>query len=161
RAYGTEARTQSTVADALQRRFRAAFTTARFGNALFSTAEVFAGALTAIIIAAGIAGGTAQGMSSGTLIAFLFLVNLLIEPLQVVVASLDFAQAGPPGLRRRMAVLDGQSELQGRQDPRPLPSGGRSARCEAVSCSCPDGPQVLTAGTVETPVRGRVSVVGD
>jgi ATP-binding cassette subfamily B protein len=161
RAYGTEERTQSRVADALQRRFRAEFTTARFGNALFSTAEVFAGALTAIIIAAGIAVGTAQGMSSGTLIAFLFLVNLLIEPLQVVVETLDFAQAAASGLRRIMTVLDGEIEIQEPEDPQPLPSGGLSARFEAVSYSYPDGPEVLSDVTVEIPVGARVAVVGE
>lgn len=161
RAYGTEERTQSRVAEALQRRFRAEFTTARFGNALFSTAEVFAGALTAIIIAAGIAVGTAQGMSSGTLIAFLFLVNLLIEPLQVVVETLDFAQAAASGLRRVMTVLDGEIEIQEPDDPQPLPSGGLSARFEGVAYSYPDGPEVLSDVTVEIPVGARVAVVGE
>ncbi|HEX6947626.1 MAG TPA: ABC transporter ATP-binding protein [Acidimicrobiia bacterium] len=161
RAYGTEERTKARVADALQRRFRAEFTTARFGNALFSTAEVFAGTLTAVIIAAGIALGTTQGMSAGALIAFLFLVNLLIEPLQVVVETLDFAQAAASGLRRIMTVLDGEIEIQEPDDPQPLPPGGLSARFESVSYSYPDGPEALTDVTVEIPVGARVAVVGE
>src|SRR5690606_29762475 len=99
----------------------------------FSTAEVFAGALTAVLIGAGIWVGTEFGMTAGTLIAFLFLVNLLIEPLQIVVETLDFAQAAASGLRRILTVLDGEIEIQEPENPESLPTGGLSARFDRVS----------------------------
>src|SRR5690606_41631084 len=83
------------------------------------------------------------------------------EPLQVVVETLDFAQAAASGLRRIMIVLDGEIEIQEPEDPQPLPSGGLSARFEAVSYSYPDGPEVLSDVTVEIPVGARVAVVGE
>lgn len=161
RAYGTEDQTRARVAEALQRRFRIEFKTARFGNALFSTAEVFAGVLTATLIGAGIWVGIQYGMTAGTLIAFLFLVNLLIEPLQIVVETLDFAQAAASGLRRIMTVLDGEIEIEEPANPESLPPGGLSARFDRVSYSYPDGPEVLSDVSVEIPVGARIAVVGE
>jgi ABC-type multidrug transport system fused ATPase/permease subunit len=161
RAYGIEDRTRRKVADALQRRWRIEFVTARFGNILFSTAEVFAGTLTAVIIAAGIKIGGVEGMTAGTLIAFLFLVNLLIEPMQVVVETLDFAQAAASGLRRVMSVLDGEIEITEPDEPLPLPEGGIGARFEGVAYAYPGGPEILSDVTVDIPVGSRVAVVGE
>ena len=55
RAYGIEDSTKEKVAEALERRFRVEFKTFRFGNILFSTAELFAGLLTSILVVAGVA----------------------------------------------------------------------------------------------------------
>ncbi|MFB3110200.1 MAG: ABC transporter transmembrane domain-containing protein, partial [Acidimicrobiia bacterium] len=67
RAYGTEDTTKARVASAMEKRFRVEFTTGRFGNILYSTAEIFAGILTATLIVAGVLIGIDQGMSAGTL----------------------------------------------------------------------------------------------
>ncbi len=162
RAYGTEVRTKARVAGALDRRFWAEFRTARFGNALFSTAEVFAALLTASVVGVGIYLGTGGGsMSAGTLVAFLFLVNLLIEPVQIVVETLDFAQSAASGLRRVLGVLDGEVEIQDPENPENLHPGGLSARFDDVSYSYPEGPEVLTGVSVDIAVGRRVAVVGE
>ena len=161
RAYGTEERTKAKVAAALDRRFWVEFRTARFGNILFSTAEIFAGLLTAALVAAGIWIGVSMGMTAGTLVAFLFLANLLIEPLQIVVETLDFAQSAASGLRRVLGVLDGEIEIQEPEDPESLHEGGLSVRFDRVSYSYPDGPEVLSEVTVDIPVGARVAIVGE
>lgn len=161
RAYGTEEGTKERVAGALERRFRIEFITNRFANTLFSTAEVFAGLLTATLIIVGVLIGIGQGMSAGTLVAFLFLANLLIEPLQIVVETLDFAQAAASGLRRVITVLDGPIEIDEPDRPETLRQGGLSARFENVEYSYPTGPVVLSAVTVDIPVGARVAVVGE
>lgn len=161
RAYGTEQRTKERVRDSLQRRFRIEYVTARFGNTLFSTAEVFAGVLTAVLVVAGIQIGLNQGTSAGTLVAFLFLTNLLIEPLQIVVETLEFAQSAASGLRRVMGVLDGEVEIEEPEEPEPLHDGGLSVRFEGVRYAYPDGPDVLTDISVDVAVGARVAVVGE
>lgn len=161
RAYGTEKRTRERVADALERRFRIEFITNRFANMLFSTAEVFAGLITATLIVVGVLVGTSEGMSAGTLVAFLFLANLLIEPLQIVVETLDFAQAAASGLRRVITVLDGPIEIENPDHPETLRQGGLSARFENVEYSYPTGPVVLSDVTVDIPVGARVAIVGE
>jgi putative ABC transport system ATP-binding protein len=161
RAYGIEGDTTEKVADALEKRFWIEFRTARFGNILFSSAEVFAGALTAAIVVGGILIGTASGMTAGTLIAFLFLTNLLIEPLQIVVETLEFAQSAASGLRRILGVLDSEVDMPDPEEPDHLRPGGLSARLHQVGFAYRDGNEVLRDVTVDIPVGARVAVVGE
>jgi putative ABC transport system ATP-binding protein len=161
RAYGIEESTKVKVADALERRFWSEFRTARFGNILFSSAEVFAGLLTAAIVVTGIVIGAEQGMTAGTLIAFLFLTNLLIEPLQIVVETLEFAQSAASGLRRIVGALDSEIEVAEPEDPDHLRAGGLSANFRDVSFSYEEGDEVLRGVTVDIPVGSRVAVVGE
>ncbi|MDX1468488.1 MAG: ABC transporter ATP-binding protein [Acidimicrobiia bacterium] len=161
RAYGTEDLTTEKVAGALERRFEVEWKTARFGNILFSSAEVFAGALTATLLIVGVLVGINQGTSAGTLIAFLFLANLLIEPLQIIVETLEFAQSAASGLRRVMEVLDGEVEIVEPDEPEGLRPGGLSARFEDVTFAYGDGPEVLRDVSVEIPVGSRIAVVGE
>jgi ATP-binding cassette subfamily B protein len=161
RAYGTEESTKAKVAEALQRRFQIEFKTARFGNILFSTAEVFAGLLTAILVVAGVFIGIQIGTTAGTLVAFLFLANLLIEPLQILVETLEFAQSAASGLRRVVDVLDGEVEIEDPDDAQPLRPGGLSARFDHVHYSYPNGDEVIKDITVDIPVGSRIAVVGE
>ena len=161
RAYGTEDTTKARVASAMEKRFRVEFTTGRFGNILYSTAEIFAGILTATLIVAGVLIGIDQGMSAGTLVAFLFLTNLLIEPLQIVVETLEFAQSAASGLRRVIGVLDDEVEIEEPSDPEELRPGGLSVRFDHVGYAYPGGPDVLTDISLEVAVGSRVAVVGE
>ncbi len=161
RAYGIEEPTTGKVATALEERFWIEYKTARFGNVLFSSAEVFAGALTAAIVVGGIIIGASSGMTAGTLIAFLFLTNLLIEPLQIVVETLESAQSAASGLRRLLGVLDSEAEVAEPEDPDHLRPGGLSARFSEVGFSYPHGTEVLRDVTVDIPVGARVAVVGE
>jgi ABC-type multidrug transport system fused ATPase/permease subunit len=161
RAYGTEESTKAKVAEALERRFRVEFKTARFGNVLFSTAEIFAGMLTAILVVAGVLIGISLGTSSGTLIAFLLLANLLIEPLQILVETLEFAQSAASGLRRVVDVLEGEVEVRDPVDPQTLRPGGLSVRFDNVHYAYPGGAEVLSDISVDIAVGSRVAVVGE
>ncbi|MEX1125787.1 MAG: ABC transporter ATP-binding protein [Acidimicrobiia bacterium] len=161
RSYGIETSTKEKVAHALERRFGAEFRTARFGNILFSTAEIFAGTLTAGMVVVGIIVGTSQGMTAGTLIAFLFLTNLLIEPLQIVVETLEMGQSAASGLRRMLETLDSEIEVVDPVDPDHLRPGGLSARFNEVNFSYEEGFEVLREVTVDIPVGSRVAVVGE
>lgn len=161
RAYGTEEVTKAKVAEALERRFRVEFKTARFGNILFSTAEVFAGLLTAVLIVAGVLIGVSLGTSAGTLIAFLLLTNLLIEPLQILVETLEFAQSAASGLRRIVDVLDGEIDVTDPTEPQELRPGGLSASFARVHYTYPEGPEVLSEITVDVPVGARIAIVGE
>jgi len=161
RAYGTEESTKAKVAEALERRFRVEFKTARFGNILFSTAEIFAGLLTAILVVAGVLIGIQLGTSSGTLIAFLLLANLLIEPLQILVETLEFAQSAASGLRRVVDVLDGEVEVRDPVDPQSLREGGLSVRFDKVHYAYPGGVEVLSDVSVDIAVGSRIAVVGE
>jgi putative ABC transport system ATP-binding protein len=91
----------------------------------------------------------------------LILANLLIEPLQILVETLEFAQSAASGLRRVVEVLDGEIEITDPVDAETLRPGGLSARFDHVSYSYPNGAEVLSDITVDIPVGSRVAVVGE
>lgn len=161
RAYGTEDTTRDKVATSLSRRFAAEFRAGRFGATLFSSAEIFAGLITTTMIIGGVLIGADGGMTVGRLIALLFLANLLIEPLQIVVQTLDQAQSAASGLRRVLGVLDTEVEISEPDDPQSIRPGGLSARFDGVSFSYGDGPKVLEDVTVDLAVGSKVAVVGE
>jgi putative ABC transport system ATP-binding protein len=161
RAYGIEEPTTSRVREALARRSNKEYLTARFGNTLFSTAEVFAGLLTTAIVIVGVLIGPGLGLTAGALVAFLFLAYLLMEPLQMVVETLEFSQSAAAGLRRVLGVLQAEVEVVDPESPTPLRDGGLSARFDKVGYSYPTGPAVLHDVNLDIPVGSRVAVVGE
>lgn len=161
RAYGAEAVTLQRVDDALETRFRAQFKAAHFGNVLFSTAELFAAALTTTVIVVGLYLGPEHGVTAGVLLAFLFLVNLLIAPIQSLVEILDFAQSAASGLRRIVETLDAPVEVAEAEDAADLPEGPLGLAFSGVSFSYPTGGEVLSGIDLELPPGTRVAVVGE
>lgn len=157
RAYGVERATQNRVADALEERFQSEYRTMRFGNILFSSAELFAGILMAAVVAAGLAIGT----SPGRLLAFLFLVNLLTEPVQMMVEVLETAQSAASGMRRILGEVHSEVEIPDPVDGQQLPPGTLDLRFSGISHKYGDGPEVLRNVNVSVAAGSRIAVVGE
>ncbi len=161
RAYGIEQNTLERVKAVLQHRFKTEFRTAAFGNSLFSTAELFAASVTAGVVATGLLLGAGRGVSAGVLLAFLFLVNLLIEPVQSLVEILDFAQNAASGLRRVVETLDRPVDLPEADQPVELPPGVLDVAFVGVRFRYPTGPDVIAGVDVTVEPGARVAVVGE
>jgi putative ABC transport system ATP-binding protein len=93
-------------------------------------------------------------------LAFLFLVNLLIAPIQTLVEILDFAQSAASGLRRIVDTLDAPIEIPDADDPVDLHPGILDVSFEDVGFAYPGGTEVISDVTVRVPPGGRVAVVG-
>ncbi len=161
RAFGMEQVTLAKVGDRLEDQFRAEYSTAALGAALFSSAEVFSGLLTAGVVAVGVLFGPRWGMSAGVLIAFLFLVNLLVEPVQMLVETVNQAQSAGAGLRKVLGVLDTAIDVPDPVGGDELPAGGLDLSVVDVRFRYDDGPEVLHGITVDIPAGRRVAVVGE
>jgi ATP-binding cassette, subfamily B, bacterial len=165
RAYGAEGRTRARVDAALDAQFRAEFRTGALGAAMYSSAEIFAAMVTAGVVVAGVLLGGA-GLTAGQLVAFLFLVALFIEPVQVLVEVLDQAQTAAAGVRRVLEVVDTPAEIADPAGPngrggRGLPEGPLSVRFTRVRYRYPTGDDVLRDLDVEIVPGRRVAVVGE
>lgn len=161
RAYGIEAAMTQKVDDSLDRQFSAEVRTAILASSLFSSAELFAGILTAVVVGVGVVFGGGWGMSAGTLVAFLFLVNLLIEPVQSLVESIDQAQSAAAGLRKILGVLDTPISIPDPENGVELGRSGIGLRFDDVTFAYPSGPDILSHVTVEIEPGQRVAVVGE
>jgi putative ABC transport system ATP-binding protein len=160
RAHGAEDLTMDRVGDVLEDRFQAEFKAAHFGNVLFSTSELFAAVLTAVVIVAGLLMGPDRGISAGELLAFMFLVNLLVSPVQMLVEILDFAQSAASGVRRIVEALDAPIEIPEADPPAPLPDGSLGVEFDDVGFRYIDGPEVLSDVSVRIEPESRVAIVG-
>lgn len=161
RAYGMEEVVLERVDETLDEQFSAEVRTAVLASGLFSSAELFAGTLTAVVVGVGVYFGGQWSMSAGTLVAFLFLVNLLIEPIQRLVETIDQAQSAGAGLRKILGIIDTPVSI-------PDPVGGVELSDDALSVSFddvtfayPGGPDILSDVTIKIEPGQRVAVVGE
>ena len=122
---------------------------------------MFAGLITAAVIGVGVWLGAGRGVSAGSLLAFLFLVNLLVEPVQMMVETLDLAQSAGAGVRRILGVLDTPVDVPDPVDGVDLPAGRLDVDFEGVRFRYPTGPDVICDLTVRIPNGTRVAVVGE
>ena len=161
RAYGMEDAVRDRVDDTLDEQFSAEVKTAILASSLFSSAELFAGILTAVVIGVGVVFGEDWGLSAGSLVAFLFLVNLLIDPVQRLVETLDQAQSAGAGLRKILGILDTPVTIEDPDPGIPLPEGGLGVEFDAVWFAYPGGPDVLKDVSVTIPAGQRLAVIGE
>jgi putative ABC transport system ATP-binding protein len=161
RAYGMEDIVKERVDETLDRQFSAEVRTAVFASSLFSSAELFAGILTAVVVGVGVVFGQEWGISAGSLVAFLFLVNLLIDPIQRLVETLDQAQSAGAGLRKILGIIDMPVTIADPTDGTPLPDGGLGVGFDSVTFAYPGGPDVLKDVSVSVPAGQRLAVIGE
>ncbi len=161
RSYGAERAAMARVDNSFEDQYVAEFRTAKLGAVLFSSAEVFVGFVMAAVIGMGVAYGAAWDLSAGDLLAFLFLLGLVVGPVQLMVEVLDHAQTAAAGVRRILGVLDTETDLAEPSDPRSLPEGGMGVSFEGVTFSYPRGGDVLVDVDVRIDPATRVAIVGE
>ncbi|MCJ7780613.1 MAG: ABC transporter ATP-binding protein/permease, partial [Acidimicrobiia bacterium] len=161
RAFGMESAVMGKVSTALDRQYRAEYGAGALAAALFSSAELFAGVITASVIAVGVTFGVSWGLSAGTLVAFLFLVTLLVEPVQMLVETINQAQSAGAGLRKVLKLLDSPIDVADPIDGVALPDCSLDLQFEGVRFRYPTGDDVLRDVTVSISAGARVAVVGE
>ena len=161
RAYGAETAAVQRVDEAFAHQYEAEVRTSRVGATLFSSAEIFTGLITVAIISAGVSYGVGWDLSAGDLLAFLFLLGLIVGPIQLMVEVLDHAQTAGAGLRRVLRVLDTEPEITEPVDPASLPDTGLSIEFSSVRFRYPTGDDVLPDVSILIEPGRRVAVVGE
>jgi putative ABC transport system ATP-binding protein len=147
RAYGVEERTAARIDQAIDNHYRASVRAQAWTAVVFTTGELAAGLANAAVVVVGVLLGLDGDLTTGQLVAFLFLVTLFIQPVQISTEALTEAQNALASLRRVLDVLDVEPDVT---DPgpagRPLPAGPLGVRFEHVHFAYPansaglDGP---------------------
>jgi ATP-binding cassette, subfamily B, bacterial len=162
RAYGVAGRTGKRLDTSIDNLRVAQQKALRTSVVSFSTGELAAGVALAAVVVVGLLLGVDGGLSVGKLTAFLFLVTLFIQPVQIATEVLNEAQNAVAGWRRVLDVLDIEPDVA---DPDAegveLPPGPLSVRFADVSYSYPGGPVVLDDVDLEIAPKTRVAVVGE
>ncbi|NES29468.1 ATP-binding cassette domain-containing protein [Micromonospora terminaliae] len=162
RAYGISGRTARRLDAAIEGQRRAQQKAIRISIVGSSVGELAAGLALAGVVVVGVNLGVDRTLSIGQLTAFLFLVTLFIQPVQIATEVLNEAQNAIAGWRRVLDVLDVAPDVadpgeQGRE----LPPGPLDIRFAGVTFAYPGGPPVLHDVTLDIPAKSRVAVVGE
>ncbi|MFI7574240.1 ABC transporter ATP-binding protein [Micromonospora sp. NPDC049497] len=162
RAYGIAGRTARRLDEAIDSQRRAQQKAIRISILGSSVGELAAGVALAGVVVLGVTLGADRSLSIGEVTAFLFLVTLFIQPVQIATEVLNEAQNAIAGWRRVLDVLDVEPDVA---DPgsqgRDLPSGPLDIRFAGVRFAYPGGAPVLHDIEVEIPAKSRVAIVGE
>ncbi|WP_018503174.1 ABC transporter ATP-binding protein [Parafrankia discariae] len=164
RAYGAQDRTSRRI-DGTVENYRSAQTHAQTLVAgVFAGVETVAALTTAGVVIVGVAIGVDGSLTTGQLVAFLFLLTLFVMPIQSLTEVLNDGANAFAGLRRVLDVLDTPSDVR---DPAEdtggvrLPDGPLGVRFDHVGFAYPGGPPVLHDVTLDLAPHRRVAVVGE
>jgi putative ABC transport system ATP-binding protein len=133
------------------------------GALLFPCGDLFAVLTTAAVLGVGIALGPGRGLTSGTVVAFAFLVGLFLQPIAEFTEILDQTQMAVAGWRKILDLIDTPEAVRD-PDPAvavPLPAGGALAvRVDRVSFAYPTGGPVLHDVSFDLRPGTRAALVG-
>jgi ATP-binding cassette, subfamily B, bacterial len=171
RAYGIEERTQARLDEAIDEHRRAAVRAGALSSSFSGTGEVFGAAATAAVVVVGVVLGTDADLTPGTVLAFLFLITLFVDPVLIASEVINEGQTAVAGWRRVLDVLDLEPDVADPgDDGLELPPGPVGVRFAHVSFRYPradesaanaSGPVVLHDVDVTIEPRTRVAVVGE
>ncbi len=171
RAYGIEPHVRRRLADAIESHRSSAVRAGAISAGFSGAGEM----LSAVVLSAVLVAGTllaVEGMITvGTVVAFLFLVQLFVQPVQMLGEAVNEAQTAVAGWRRVLDVLDIPPDVA---DPGAdgvvLPAGPLTIAFHDVSFRYPrqgetaaeaTGHEALTNVDLTIPAHTKVAVVGE
>jgi ATP-binding cassette subfamily B protein len=162
RSYAIEARTQERIDRAIRRNQEAATRAQGLTAFSFSLGGVSAGLANAGVLIVGVLLGVDSGLTAGKVLAFAFLVNLFVGPVQMGTQVLTDAQNAIAGWRRVIGILDTPADVV---DPGEagtvLPRGPVAIEFDGVEFAYPGGEPVLRDVSLRIEPGSRVAVVGE
>jgi putative ABC transport system ATP-binding protein len=161
RGYGQEERTTARVVDAIEAHRRSTVRAGLIGAFLFPTSEVFAGLTVTAVVVAGVAIGPGGGLSAGEVVAFLFLVQLFLQPVSEFTEILDQTQTAVAGWRKVLDVLDTPIDIVEPPIGVVLPLDAPDVVVDGISYSYPGDDRPVLRGVSFTIAPGaHVAMVG-
>lgn len=161
RAYGAQRRTQQRLDTSVVDHRNAAVRAQTLAALAFSAGVVLGGVALGGVVVAGTVLGIDGTVTTGELLAFLFLVQLFTGPVQSATEVLNQLQNAVAGWRRVIGLIQTPVDIA---DPvtagPPAPRGPAGMSLTQVNYAYPDGPPVLRNVDLSVPAGARVAIVG-
>ncbi len=161
RSYGYEESVRSKLENANQSQFRRQIRAHKFFALLAPVMDTFSAMAIAGVIAAGSFIGPDIGLTSGEMIAFVFLTTILIAPIWELGEVLDQTQTALAGWWKILSVLDVPIEIVEPEKGKQLQRGALDIRVENLDFSYRTGGKVLNDINIHIPAGTNVAVVGE
>lgn len=161
RAYGISGRTRRQLDRTIDNQYRAETRAARYFALMFPLGDIFGATTLAAVLAVGALAGPDWGMNAGSLVACLFLVNLILAPVAELGEILDQTQTAIAGWRKVLDVLDVPLDVVEPEPGVALPPGALPVAAEGVAFAYREGGTVLHGIDVVLAAGTNVAVVGE
>jgi ATP-binding cassette subfamily B protein len=161
RAYGYTDATRRRLRGAVDDQYREQVRAYRWFAYLMPITDLFGVVAMSLVVGLGVWFGDDLGLTAGSLIAFVFLVNLVLNPVTELGEILDQTQTALAAWWKVLVVLDTPLEIVDPVDGALLGPGSLSVRVHALRFSYRTGGVVLHGVDVEIPAGSHVAVVGE
>ncbi|MYA14209.1 MAG: ABC transporter ATP-binding protein [Acidimicrobiaceae bacterium] len=163
RAYGYRNAVRVRLDHAVDRQYGAQLSAFKWWAFMLPVVDLASSVALAAAIVAGVTWGDELGIGPGGLVAFVFLVRLLIRPISEIGEVFDNTQAALAAWWKVMGVLDTPVDVvePAPADAEELPAGPLPVEVRDVSFSYRAGEPVLRGIDVAVPADADVAVVGE
>lgn len=161
RTYGAHDRILQRLFAASRKRYEATFKTMAYQSAVFSVSDTFGALVSALILVVGVLFRHELNLSSGELIAVLYLVGLLMAPLGHLGETLNQIQMAVAGWRKVIGLLEEPIENLDPKDGQTPAAGAIAISAKNVEFAYKNAKRVLHGIDLEIPAGSRVAIVGE
>lgn len=161
RAYGYDAPVRARLDDAIDNQYRSQMRSTIWFAGLLPVVDFFSSLSLAAAVGVGVWYADVVDVGVGELVAFLFLVNLLLNPIAELGEVLDQTQTALAGWWKILRVLDVPIDVEEPELGAQLPSGPLSIAATGVGFRYRTGEQVLHDVDIEIPAESNVAIVGE
>ena len=161
RAYGYDAAVRARLDDAIDNQYRSQMRSTVWFAGLLPVVDFFSSLSLAAAVGVGVWYADVVDVGVGELVAFLFLVNLLLNPIAELGEVLDQTQTALAGWWKILRVLDVPIAVEEPEVGARLPTGPLSIAVVDVGFRYRTGETVLHDVSVEIPAETSVALVGE
>ena len=161
RAYGLTDRARARLEYVIERQYKARMRAVKYFALMFPMGDVFAAISMGAVLIVGLEYGPDWGLDAGRMLAFLFLVNLLLQPIGEITEILDMTQTAVAGFRKILGLLDQEIDLVEPEDGQQLPGDPLAIDATGIRFAYRDGVEVLHGVDVSLPAGANVAIVGE
>ena len=161
RAYGYDERMDQRLKRAIQNQYEAIVHSNKYQATTLPLSDFFGGIGLAAVLVVGVVFGPDWGMTSGELVAFLFLVTLFLQPLGEIAETFDQTQTAIAAWRKVLGVLDTPIDVVEPEDGVVLPNGALALATEDLRFAYVEGDLVLNGIDVAIDAGARIAIVGE
>jgi ABC-type multidrug transport system fused ATPase/permease subunit len=161
RAYGLERRSHRRLRAAIDRQYEAHQNAARYVALMFPLGDLFGSMALAGVAIAGVVWGPGWGLQMGELVALIFLISLLLNPIAELSEIVDRTQIAIAGWRKVLGVLAVPIDVVDLPDAVDLPVGALPIEARSLEFAYRDGRPVLRDIDLVVPAGTKVAIVGE
>ncbi len=161
RSYGAIRRTRRELHESIEKQYRTQLVARFYFAIMFPVSDVFSGFALATVVGMGAWFGPGWGMAAGTLVACLFITNLIVQPIAEIGEVLDQTQTALAGWNKVLGLLDEPIDVVEPEYSEVLPPGALAVEVDHVGFSYQVDEPVLLDVNLDFDAGLNVAIVGE